>query len=135
MRGLDTNVLLRVVTADDPIQSPLASRLFEEAEASGERFHVSTTVLCELVWALRSGAYRQGRDAIVHALETLLASGLFEVQHRDLVRRALDEYRDGPGDFADYLIGWQDHVAGCAGTLTFDRKLEDCDRFVMIKGK
>jgi predicted nucleic-acid-binding protein len=123
------------VTGDDPVQSPLANRLLAEAEASGERFHVSTTVLCELVWALRGGAYRHGRDDIVEALEALLASGLFEVQQRDLVRLAVDDYREGSGDFADYLIGWQDDAAGCAGTLTFDRKLEDCDRFVMISGK
>ena len=135
MRGLDTNVLLRAVTGDDPVQSLLASRLLTEAEMSGERFHVSTTVLCELVWALRGGAYRQGRDGIVETLEALLASGLFEVQQRDLVRRALDDYREGPGDFADYLIGWQDDAAGCAGTLTFDRKLEECDRFVVMSGK
>lgn len=134
MRGLDTNVLLRVLTGDDPTQSPRASSLLADAEARGERFHVSTTVLCELVWALRGGAYRQGREAIVQALEALLASGLFEVQLRDLVRRAVDDYRAGPGDFADYLISWQDDAAGCVGTLTFDRALEGCERFVMVNG-
>lgn len=134
MRGLDTNVLLRVLTGDDPTQSPRASSLLADAEARGERFHISTTVLCELVWALRGGAYRQGREAIVQALEALLASGLFEVQLRDLVRRALDDYRAGPGDFADYLISWQDDAAGCVGTLTFDRALEGCERFVMVNG-
>jgi predicted nucleic-acid-binding protein len=135
VRGLDTNVLLRALTGDDPVQSPLASSLLAEAEANGEQFHVSTTVLCELVWALRGGAYRQGRDVIVQALEALLASTVFALQHRDLVRRALDDYREGPGDFADYLIGWQDDAAGCAGALTFDRRLEGCDRFSMISGK
>jgi predicted nucleic-acid-binding protein len=135
VRGLDTNVLLRVLTGDDPAQSPRASSLLADAEARGERFHVSTTVLCELVWALRGTAYRRGREAIVQALEALLASGLFEVQHRDLVRRALDDYRAGPGDFADYLICWQDDAAGCVGTLTFDRALEGCERFVMVNGR
>jgi predicted nucleic-acid-binding protein len=135
VRGLDTNVLLRVLTGDDPAQSPMASRLLADAEARGERFHVSTTVLCELVWALRGTAYRRGREDIVLALEALLASGLFEVQHRDLVRRALDDYRTGPGDFADYLISWQDDAAGCVGTLTFDRALGGCERFVMVDGK
>jgi predicted nucleic-acid-binding protein len=134
VRGLDTNVLLRVLTGDDPTQSPRASSLLADAEARGERFHVSTTVLCELVWALRGGAYRKGRDAIVQALEALLASGLFEVQRRDLVRRAVDDYRAGPGDFADYLISWEDDAAGCVGTLTFDRALEGCERFVMVNG-
>jgi predicted nucleic-acid-binding protein len=135
VRGIDTNVPLRVLTGDDPNQSPRAIRLLADAEARGERFHVSTTVLCELVWALRGTAYRRRREAIVQALEALLASSLFEVEQRDLVRRALNDYRDGPGDFADYLIGWQDDAAGCAGTLTFDRGLEGCERFIVLSGK
>ncbi len=132
MKGLDTNILLRFLTGDDPIQSAAARRLLEKGEAHGERFHVTTTVLCEMVWALRGGAYRQDRDAIAGAVEALLASRLFELQHRDLVRRALAEFRGGPGDFADYLIGWQNDAAGCEGTLTFDRDLAGSDRFTVL---
>lgn len=135
MRGLDTNVLLRFLTGDDPRQSTLSRGVIEEAEARGDRFHITTTVLCELAWALRGPAYRYQREAIAGALEALLGAALFEVRDRDLVRRALDDYRAGPGDFADYLIGWQNDSAGCEGTLTFDRALEGCGRFTVIGGK
>lgn len=132
MKGLDTNVLLRFLTGDDPDQSPAARRLLEEGEARGERFHVTTTVLCELVWSLRGARYGHGREAIANAVEALLESTLFELADRDLVRRALDEYRAGPGDFADYLIGWQNDAAGCDGTFTFDGDLKGSDRFAVL---
>lgn len=132
MRGLDTNVLLRVLTDDDRVQSAVARRILEDAEARGEPFYLATNVLCEVVWALRDGAYRQGREDIASALAALLESAVFEVQDRDLVRRAIEDYRAGPGDFADYLIGWQNHIAGCDTTLTFDRALATCERFSLF---
>jgi predicted nucleic-acid-binding protein len=129
LRGLDTNVLLRYLTYDDPVQSPAAARLFEQAEAAGERFHVTTTVLCELIWTLRGRLYRQTRADAADLVDALLETALFEVQERDLVRRALADFRTGSGDFADYLIGWQNQAAGCRSTVTFDRDLADCGRF------
>lgn len=129
MRGLDTNVLLRYLTYDDPVQSPAAAQLFEQAEAAGERFHVTTTVLCELIWALRGRLYRRTRADVADMVEALLDTALFELQERDLVRRALADFRSGSGDFADYLIGWQNEAAGCRCTITFDRDLGDCSRF------
>ena len=134
MRGTDTNVLLRYLTEDDAEQARAARELFERAEAEGERFHVATAVLCELVWALRGRLYRLDRGAIAQVLAGLLDTALFEIQDRDLVRRALADFQEGPGDFADYLIGWQNTTAGCRHTVTFDRDLLHCDRFAPVRG-
>ena len=85
------------------------------APRRGERFHVSTIVLCEMCWALRG--YDFSRADIAAALEKLLATPLFEIQDRDLVRRALLEYRAGRAEFSDYLIWWQNRQAGCSTTF------------------
>lgn len=135
MRGLDTNVLLRYLTEDDPVQSPTAARLIEHAEAAGERFHITTTVLCELIWTLHGRLYRLTRADIADMVEVLLETALFELQERDLVRRALADFRANSGDFADYLIGWQNEAAGCRSTVTFDRDLGDCGRFEVLVAK
>jgi predicted nucleic-acid-binding protein len=45
---VDTNVLVRLVTNDDPVQSIKAARLFAE-----EDVFVSRTVLREVEWVLR----------------------------------------------------------------------------------
>jgi len=131
MKGLDTNVLLRYIAADDPDQTRIASDLISDAEVRGELLFISAIALCELVWGLRS-AYRVRRDGIVSVIESLLGASTFEIQDRDLVRRALDSYRSGKADFADYLIGWQNRKAGCSETLSFDGDLKGADGFHLL---
>ena len=123
MRGLDTNVLVRFLTADDPEQAEAALRLVEIAESTGERLHISTIVLAELVWVLLGGRYARTRKEVADALGALLDATVFEIQDRDLVRRAVTAFRAGPADFSDYLIGEHDRRAGCTSTLTFDGRL------------
>lgn len=123
MRGLDTNILVRLVTRDDPAQAAAAFALLAAAETQGESFYVSTPVLCELVWTLGGPRYRLDRGEIVAVLDTVLGTPLFELQDRQLVASALDDYRGGIGGFADHLIAWLDRRAGCTTTLTFDADL------------
>lgn len=132
MRGLDTNVLLRFLTADDPVQAERVGALFAAAERSGERFFVSVIALCELSWTLRGRPYRLDRAQIAAVLERILDTSLLEVQDRGLVRRALADFRPGRADFADYLLGWQSLGAGCAGTVTFDRALSGATGFSLL---
>lgn len=129
MRGLDTNVLVRFLTADEPAQSETARRLVEGAEVHGERLHVSILVLAELVWVLRGVRYACSRSEIADALDALLDATVFEIQDRDLVRSATAAFRVGPADFSDYLIGRLDRRAGCTSTLTFDRRLLTTEGF------
>ena len=51
MIGLDTNVLVRYITQDDPIQSEQANVLFESFSTVSESY-VSVVSLIELVWVL-----------------------------------------------------------------------------------
>jgi predicted nucleic-acid-binding protein len=131
MRGLDTNVLVRYLTEDDPEQSRKAGKVLEETAAKGERCFLGSVVLCELVWVLE-GPYDLKKKDVVLALEKLLGTVEFSIEEMDLVRRALDDYRLGPGDFADYLIGWRNRKSGCRETVTFDAHLKGCDRFRVL---
>ncbi len=56
-RALDTNVLLRYLTADDPEQSPIAGRLIDQPKENSDDFLVTIPVVCELTWLLRSRRY------------------------------------------------------------------------------
>lgn len=131
MRGLDTNILIRHLIADEPEQSLAVRTLFQWGIRERKRFHVSTIVLCEVVWVLRT-VYRFTRQEITSALESLLELAFLEIQDLDLVREALDDYRAGQADFADYLIGYQNQRAGCRDTLTFDRDLADSPGFALL---
>ena len=124
MRGLDTNVLVRYLTQDDPVQSRRANAVIAEAVDRGEQCSINAIVLCELVWVLRD-AYGLDKPTVVATLATLLDTAQLVVEQADLARHALDDYRRGRGDFADYLIGWRNRETGCSDTVTFDRALRN----------
>ena len=129
MRGLDTNVLVRFLVRDDEAQFQRAARLIDELSAADEEARLDLIVLCELVWVLRTG-YGRSRAEIGSALEALLDAAPFAIEERDLVRQAVERFRSGKGDFADYVIGLRNQRAGCTDTLTFDRKLRPAGGFV-----
>lgn len=131
MIGLDTNVLARYLTQDDPAQSRRATGVIAEAERRGDRCVISTIVLCELVWVLRY-AYEVDRDAVAATLDRILDTAQFVIEDKDLARRALADYRRGPGDFSDYLIGWRNREAGCSETATFDQALKRNELFRLV---
>lgn len=131
MTGLDTNVLVRYLTQDEPRQSRRAATLVAEAVSGGQRLFVSTLVLCELVWVLR-GAYALDRPTIAGALERILSTGQLEIDQKDIVREALGDYKAGGGDFADYVIGRRGREAGCKSTASFDRRLKGSGLFRLL---
>lgn len=122
MIGLDTNVLVRFLVQDDQAQAARAQEVIAAAVEAGERLYLNRIVLCELVWVL-AGAYEEPKVEIAGTLERLLRAEQIEVERRDEVRRALDRYRSGRGDYADYLIGEGNQRDGCLHTVTFDRDL------------
>ena len=122
MTGLDTNVLVRYLTEDDPVQSRRAADCLATVTARGGRCFISALVLCELSWVLR-GAYDVSKADLITTLDQILATSQFVIGDKDIIRRGLDAYRGGRADFADYVIGAVHAEAGCERTVTFDRRL------------
>jgi len=131
MKGFDTNVLIRYLTQDDAAQARKVDRLVAAIVAEGERAFVNVIVLCEITWVLRS-AYGFGKEALVRVLERMLATPRLNLEDRELVRRALEQFREGHGDFSDCLIGARNRAAGCSDTATFDRNLGKNEFFQVL---
>jgi len=130
--GLDTNILGRYLTQDHPAQSAAAAREIEQAARSGIKLVIGPIVLCELVWVLES-AYGHSRGEVAGALDNILRTAQFEVLEKDLLWPAVEDYRRGPGDFADYYIGRRHRQAGAERTLTFDQHLKSSNHFHVLK--
>ena len=131
MRGLDTNVLVRYLTQDDPEQARKANAVIEETVGDGKRCFIASIVLCELVWVLQA-AYGYDKEDVSGALEKMMSTIEFSIEDKDLALRALDDYLKGSADFADYLIGWKNRKSGCEMTVTFDRNLKKNDLFTVL---
>ena len=128
MIALDTNVLVRYIVEDDPEQSPVATKMIERVLGQNETIFIPHIVLCELVWVL-SVAYRFKREGIVGVLQQLRRGAQLVVEGADEVRRAVESYAAGSGDFADYLIAERSIANGCSVIATFDRALDADERF------
>ena len=131
MKGLDTNVLVRYLTEDDPVQARRASTWIAAAVGRGERCFLSALVLCELAWVLRA-AYRISKADLLLTLDRLLATTQFVIGDKDVGRAAVEAYRTGQADFADYVIGASHREAGCDRTATFDRRLRGVAAFQVL---
>lgn len=114
MRAIDTNVIIRLLTADNPVQAEAAHRIIQEGDV-----FVSVTVLLEAEWVLRAG-YGFGASDVASALRGL--AGLVQVTIEDAaaVAMALNWMTEGM-DFADALhLARSEH---CSAFVTFDRRL------------
>lgn len=107
MIALDTNVVVRLLVADDAAQARRARRLLEAGEVL-----VVPTVLLETEWVLR-GAYGMKRSDIAAVLRGLLGLPSVVVSCADEVACALDWFERGV-DFADAL-----HLALAAEAAAF----------------
>lgn len=113
--AIDTNILIRVITEDDPEQS----RRAQQELVAVDQVIVPTHVLCEVVWLL-SGRYQHARADLIDVIETILATRTMLVDH-DAIASGLALLKAG-GDFADGVIAHQGRAAGAEVFVSFDAK-------------
>jgi predicted nucleic-acid-binding protein len=131
VKGLDTNILVRYLTEDDPRQAAAAVREIEGAGKKNEKLVIQPLVLCELAWVLES-AYGVGKKELLDVFERILRTAQFEIPGKDLVWRSLADYRAGRGDFSDHLLGRLNEDEGASVTITFDRALRGSPRYHVL---
>lgn len=122
MIAFDTNILLRLLVADDRRQAKQAQALIERAVAAKDEVLLPNIVLCEVAWVLKS-VFSQSRSEVSQVLRLLLETDPFVFENRTAVCQALDQFERGPGDFSDYLIGTVATAFAAATTYTFDSAL------------
>lgn len=120
MIGIDTNVLVRYLAQDDPVQSPRATRLIEQEMSERVPGYISLPVLLETCWVLKR-LYRATEEEVLATLRDLLDTRQVVVSQRAVVSAALARLAEDGGDFSDALIAGCAAGAGCDRIVTFDR--------------
>jgi len=111
MIGIDTNLLVRIFTNDDPIQASRAVKVLQSGD-----LYITKTVLLETEWVLRH-AYEIEKANIKKGFLKLLGLPNVSVEDPDSVTQAISWYENS-FDFADAL-----HLASskrCEKFATFD---------------
>lgn len=112
---VDTNVLVRAVVRDDPVQAKVAAKVLTQAELIA----VALPCLCEFVWVLRKVYEFEAADAAA-AIRALLSTANV-VLNRPAVEAGL-AVLDAGGDFADGVIAYEGNWHGGESFVSFDKK-------------
>ncbi|HEY2399298.1 MAG TPA: type II toxin-antitoxin system VapC family toxin [Steroidobacteraceae bacterium] len=131
MIGLDTNVVVRYLTQDDPKQAPIATKVMEKTLNRDEPGFISLVVLAEVVWVLVS-LYSVNRSGVADVVGGLLTTEQLHVESAELVWRAKRRYEASKADFSDALIAECAIAAGCKRTVTFDRTAAATSGFELL---
>jgi len=121
MRAVDTNVLVRLITRDDPKQVAVA----ETFVARGA--WVPYLAIAEATWVLET-VYERDPAAVATAVEMLLSHEQLTVQDSEVVAAAVAQFRQQPRvGFCDCLMVEIARKAGHTPLGTFDRDLGKVD--------
>ena len=121
MIGLDTNVLIRYLTQDDPDQSAKATRFIEHQLTVHNPGYICLVVMAETAWVLER-SYRRTAIQVAEALERLLRAETLIVESEQEVFASIIAMQLGQATFADALIEELGAKVGCDHTVTFDEK-------------
>ena len=131
MKALDTNILARYLRDDDEAQSKRAFHFIQRAVRQGQPLFLNHVVLCELVWIL-TAVYNHRKEEIAGMLEAVLLTGQFQLEDKQSVELALEDFRKSKADFSDCLIGRRNKALDSDATLTFDRRLKSVETFEVV---
>jgi predicted nucleic-acid-binding protein len=118
MIGADTNILVRAVLDDEPIESKSA-RQFLKKVSSQKKLFISSYAILEMVWVLK--VKKRTRIEIYESILDLLDSPGITIGQREVIVSALEMYHKGKADFGDYLILAEGHLYESQKLASFDK--------------
>lgn len=102
---VDTDVLIRLFTADDLKKQKAAALLFEKVENKKLIIKAPVTVIADTVYVLSSHRlYGVSRDKIRNLLASLIRLANFDVDDKEYILEALDLYAGMSIDFSDAIL-------------------------------
>lgn len=130
---LDTNLIIRHLTRDNPIQSEKARNIFKKLEDGSYTVITSEATIIEAVQVLSSKKlYHLPRDDIKKYLSSIILLPGLKLPHKRTFLRSLELYAKLPIDFVDALnIAHMERIK-IKTILSFDT---DFDRVKVISRK
>lgn len=118
---IDTNLLVRYLTGDDPQKASAVDKLLDKALKGDLRIIVPSIVIAELVWVLES-FYHIPESDIAGMIAAIMDTPGVEVTEKHLIKASLARYRASNIDFIDAWIIQYAKERGIGTIYTFDRK-------------
>jgi predicted nucleic-acid-binding protein len=118
---IDTNLLVRYLTDDEPQKAKAVDALLNSAGKGEIKILIPSIVIAELVWVLES-FYKMIADDITGLVEAILNTPGVDTQDKSVIKGALKLYRSKKIDLIDAWIIEFTKAKGAKRIYTFDKK-------------
>jgi predicted nucleic-acid-binding protein len=132
MKALDTNILVRFLTRDEPDVYTAIHAFLENTRKKEEQLLIVVPVLLETIWVLRS-IYRYKREDIIAAIELLFSLDCLIFESAPVIKKWFKLAKTCTQDLPDLLIGLIAKNKGAEYTLTLDKKAAKNSLFRMMR--
>lgn len=124
---IDTDIIIRLLTGDDPGKQARARALFEQVEAGTLAVSAPDTVIADAVFVLSSKRlYRKSHREVALLLTPLVRLTGLRIANQQTVLAALQLYGDMPHlDFGDAMIVAAMTQAASDVVYSYDRDFDD----------
>jgi predicted nucleic-acid-binding protein len=118
--GLDTDILVRYITDDDPKWSSIARQFIDSKCTLNTPGFVHPLVLAEVVWAIKNhGGYNKQKT--INLIREFLDADNLVIGNAHQVELALENYRASSAGFTDCLIATLNDEVGATPTYSIDK--------------
>lgn len=122
--AIDTNVLIRYVTNDEPTKADRAKQFLERIERGEEECILCEAVIAEVIWVLtHPRIYNLSREEVVEYLVSVVQLNGVRIQPKTMYLRALEMYKTSDLDFTDCLLASMVECGRAASLASFDSEI------------
>jgi predicted nucleic-acid-binding protein len=118
---IDTNLLVRYLTEDDPLKAKAVDNILDSADKGELKILIPSIVIAELVWVLES-FYHMNSSGIDELVQAILHTPGIEVTEKSIIASALKLYKIKHMDFIDAWIIEFARERDIKTIYTFDKK-------------
>jgi predicted nucleic-acid-binding protein len=132
MKAVDTNILIRFLTGDDPAQAKMVYALFKKAESEKTELFVPLLIVLETIWVLES-VYAVSRAEILDAISDLLLMPVLKFDQYAILQQLIRSAQGNTIDLSDLLIAHAAKTSGCEKVITFDKDAAKFNLFELLR--
>lgn len=119
---IDTNIIIRFITADHPRMTAETAQLMAKAEAGAVTLKVAAMIVAECCWVLESSQYGFSKNEIAAVLTSFLTAKGIEAEEEHVVIRSLKRYAEHHVDFIDAYLAEHAKARDPSYVITYNAK-------------
>lgn len=119
---IDTNIIIRFLTSDHPTMTPETAVLMKRAEDGQIKLKIVSMIIAECCWVLQSPQYNFSPSDISSVLITLITASGIEMDEKDVILEALENYSKYHVDFIDAYLAARARIENPAYIITYNTK-------------